>query len=169
MRCFIGVPLTQEIREELTALGKKLGKSDARMKLVEPENLHITMKFLGEIDTNEANEVKKLLNKIKEKPFNTKLTHLGAFPNKNYIRVLWVGIGEGKEKLKSIHDQIAHEKNYEPHITIARLKSRPDEVVMRLFEEELNLDMTVERIQLIESRLTPKGPGYFEVFAVELG
>lgn len=169
MRCFIGIPLTGQVRKELVLLQKKLGKAKTHMKIVEPENLHITMKFLGETDEKKLEKTKNVLKGLNDSVFEIKFTHLGAFPSKSYIRVLWAGIGKGKEKLKSIHDKIAYEKAYEPHVTLARLKSRPDDMIMKTIEEKLDLNMTVDRVQLIESVLSPTGPKYSKVFEVELG
>lgn len=169
MRCFIGIPLSGEVRKELMRIQGELKKSSTKMKLVEPENLHITLRFLGEIDDSEASRVTEKLKEISVRKFAVTFSHLGAFPNNNYMRVIWVGVTQGREELIKLHRQVGgKEKKFEPHVTLARVKTKPDRVLVDLLGETLNLPMNVDKVQLIESKLTPKGPIYSKVFEVEL-
>ncbi|MCD4740507.1 RNA 2',3'-cyclic phosphodiesterase [archaeon] len=165
MRCFIGVPLNKKTRQELTKIQQHFCESNTKMKLVEPENLHVTLHFLGEIKNTEP--IKKKLAQIKQKSFELQVNGLGAFPNKNHARVLWARINKGKETLKSLHDEITHGE-YHPHITLARIRTKPDETLKKLLEQQLQLSMPVNKIVLYQSTLTPDGPKYSKVQEIEL-
>jgi 2'-5' RNA ligase len=168
MRCFFGIPLTKQVRASMVELQEQLKKSSTRMKLVEPENLHVTVKFLGELGAREVEKAKKNLETVDKKGFQVKFTHVGAFPSQEYVKVLWVGVKEGKKQLEEVHDALGQEPNYVPHVTLARVKSKPDEVVKDLLTEKIDLGMKVEKVQLIESLLSEKGPTYQKVFEIEL-
>ena len=161
--------MSDDVRRELVRIQGKLKKSSTKMKLVEPENLHITLRFLGEIDDSEVSKITERLKEISVGKFPVTFSHLGAFPSKNYMRVIWAGVTQGREELIELHRQVGGKENkFEPHVTLARVKTKPDRVLVDLLEETLNLSMNVDKVQLIESKLTPKGPIYSKVFEIEL-
>ena len=169
MRCFIGVPLSDDVRRELIRIQGELKKSTTKMKLVEPENLHITLRFLGDIGDSEVSKITEKLKEISVGKFAVTFSHLGAFPSKNYMRVIWVGVSQGREELTELHRQVGgKEKKFEPHVTLARVKTKPDKMLVDLLGKTLNLPMNVDKVQLVESKLTPKGPIYSKVFEIEL-
>ncbi|MCD6414936.1 MAG: RNA 2',3'-cyclic phosphodiesterase [Candidatus Diapherotrites archaeon] len=165
MRCFIGVPLTDNVRKGLSEMQKRLKHSSTKMKLVEPENLHITLRFLGEIADVEV--AKPLLEGISIKKFHVQFTHIGAFPSRDYIRVVWAGVGQGRDELVELYKAVGGKNSLEPHVTLARVKTKPDALLLEMLDEKLDLSMDAERVQLIESKLTPTGPIYSKVFEVE--
>ena len=97
MRVFIAINPPEEIRQGIDELKNKVGQLDA-VKWVEKENIHITLKFFGEINDTMLDKVKLCLEGIKVSSFKVKLYGLGVFPNINNARVIWIGIKEGAEE-----------------------------------------------------------------------
>jgi len=176
MRAFIAVEIDEELRAKIAELQKQL--SIEGVKLVEKENLHLTLFFLGEIDEKMKEKVIQAMDKINCKKFEMSCRGVGAFPSNNYIRVIWVGV-EAPE-LKIIHNQLGEElarlgfkkEELSPHITLARVKFLKDKT--RLYEflrenSELELgDCAVDRVALKKSTLTPKGPIYENAYEKKL-
>ncbi len=174
IRAFIGIPLeAPEITGKILEIQKRL-KSFSGIKTVEPENLHLTIKFLGNISSSQIKEIKALLSPVFSSlsPFEVSLKGIGAFPSENYIRVIWIGIEEPQtlERLmRKVDEKLSElgferEKSYVPHLTIARVKritSREKLVkVLREHSSENFGKMPVNRIVLFRSELFPSGPAY---------
>jgi len=183
MRLFIALELSDEIKEELARLQAELKKAKADIKWVEPKNIHLTLKFLGETDEPKTEEIKKALEKIssQEKPFAITLFKLGAFPNTSYMRVVWVGIDESCSEVeriaKSLEDElekIGFPKEVRPfsaHLTLGRVKSPKGKVALKekiLLTEVQPKKSAVEKITLFKSTLRPNGPIYDRLFETSL-
>ena len=150
-------------------------KTGADLKLVEPENVHITLKFLGDTEETLVDEIEKIMNNaVKDaSTFNIQLKGAGVFPNQNYIKVVWVGIEHG-DPIATIAQEIdeklskfgfkKEERKFSPHLTIARVKtSRNKDKLLQIIEKYRDVeftDMKVDSIKLKKSDLTPKGPIY---------
>ncbi|MFH1201317.1 MAG: RNA 2',3'-cyclic phosphodiesterase [Candidatus Omnitrophota bacterium] len=176
MRTFIAVDVSKEIRETLGRIGTKLRASGADVKWVDPQNLHLTLKFLGDIDLGKVEEIKEILSQMaKNYPaFRMVVTNLGAFPKASYPRVIWVGIDQGKDELLKISRELEkrlenlgikkEERAMSCHITIGRVRSPLNRIhlikQMELFKDPLNLDCTVDKIILYKSTLSRSGPIY---------
>lgn len=132
MRLFVALELSQEVRETITALVRELKPLDESWKWTRAENLHITLKFLGEIPTE---QVERIIAVLRQVPFDQtlplKFQGLGFFPNERRPRVLWIGIDapEGLPALaKSIEAALEsvgvprEERAFTPHLTLARSK-----------------------------------------------
>ena len=155
-----------------------LKNTDADLKLVEPENIHLTLKFLGEIDEKMVDEIAGVMEKsVKEvSPFRIKLRGVGVFPSMDYMRVVWIGI-ENAEKLGIIVGRLENDlsnlgfkkekRRFSPHMTIGRVKSpRNKEILQNFLKENREKDfgeLEVKCIRLKKSVLTPKGPEYSTV------
>lgn len=154
---------------------RELGKVKAPLRLVAPENLHLTLKFLGEI----REELKPSISDAVEEafkefePFEASLKGLGAFPSLNYMRVLWVGVDRNRDRLidmqRSLESELGklgfqRDRKFHPHLTIARIKSKQGREELRDFiTRHKNTDygvVRVEEVELKQSVLTPKGPIY---------
>ena len=111
MRAFIGIALPSVVRETLSALQHELARSGADVKWVEPEHLHVTLKFLGEITEAQRQAVEGILRDIgaREPPFLLGMEGLGAFPTIEAPRVMWVGLSEGREAVIRIAQAIEEE------------------------------------------------------------
>ena len=140
MRCFIAIDFPRNVMNSIAGVQKELqNKKVFHGKITELENLHLTLKFLGEIPEERVEEVKKILKTIKFSKFNSSLGELGIF-NPRFIRLVWIHILGGKilelqkqidEKLK---DLFPVEERFMSHLTIARVKNIKDK---KLFLEEL--------------------------------
>jgi len=180
MRAFIAVDLEDdEIRKKLEEVQRVLKRTGAIMKLVEPRNFHITLKFLGEIDERIVPDIQRTLREaIKENPFEITLRGLGAFPHPSRPRVVFVHVdSDVMPRLMETVDKAVHKLGFElerrayvPHMTIARVKARGyllEEVIER-FEERVFGRMIVREIRLKRSKLTPQGPIYSTIFSIPL-
>lgn len=108
MRAFIGIPLPQAVRHALAQLHAQLAAAKADVKWVDAENLHVTLKFLGEITDAQREATEGVLRGVvsQEAPFSLGMTELGAFPSMTSPRVIWVGLGEGKERVVKLAQAI---------------------------------------------------------------
>ncbi|MFH0762716.1 MAG: RNA 2',3'-cyclic phosphodiesterase [Candidatus Omnitrophota bacterium] len=179
MRAFIAIELPEDILDALAELQEKLKSSGADIKWVAPENIHLTLKFLGEIDDKQLAAIARILEETGKNntAFFIRLASLGVFPKADFPRVIWAGPGQGDEeskKLAAILEQesagigIPREKRpFSSHITIGRVRSlhNKDKLIQGLnnlegYFPEKKLQFQVDRITLFKSTLTPKGPVY---------
>lgn len=177
MRCFVAVEISDDLKSGIISLQKSLPEIDA--KLVEEENLHFTLKFLGEIDDKNLSESTKILsNTVKEfRPFSAVIRGAGAFPNINYARVLWLGCPELYNLQKAVDDSLSllfkKEREINPHLTIARIRSaRSKQELMDFINKNKNIEIgsfVVKEIKLKKSILTQKGPIYEDIEVFRLG
>ncbi len=179
MRTFIAIELPKEIKTSLSRLQEQLKRTGADVRWVEPGNIHLTLKFLGEIDTEHLEKINLILEQTARKhtPFKTNISSLGAFPKIGFPRVIWVGIRQGDEETKKIAGYLEEEiekigiakenKAFSSHITIGRVRSQKskEKLIRELnnlagyFGKE-NLAFTIKKITLFKSNLSPKGPTY---------
>ncbi len=175
IRSFIAFDINnQEILKRLTEVQEKLAKSGADLKLVEPQNIHVTMRFLGGIQPSMVDKIHSEMEQAVFTPFNVEIRGVGAFPNTKYARVVWAGIKEGADGLKDIFNQIEprlrnmglrpDSKGFSPHLTIARVRSgRNKNELANCIDELANHQFGTLRadcLRLKKSTLTPKGPVY---------
>ncbi|MFA4641325.1 RNA 2',3'-cyclic phosphodiesterase [Pyrococcus kukulkanii] len=182
MRAFIAIDVSEEVRDAIVKAQDFIGTKEAKIKFVERENLHITLKFLGEITQEQAEEIKRVLAEIakRHKKHEVRVKGIGVFPNPNYVRVIWAGV-ENDEGIKAIAQDIEGElsklgfkkdKEFVAHVTIGRVKFVKDKLGLAMKLKELaNEDFgtfRVEAIELKKSTLTPKGPIYETLARFEL-
>lgn len=176
VRSFIAVNLNPEIKEYLTSLQANLNIPETKIKWVEKNNLHLTMKFLGYISLEQTELIKSILKEITSRysPFIIKLSsNMGIFPTYKMPRIIWVGIEEDISELKELYNYIENnlsnkgfpreDKDFSGHITIGRVKFIRDktgfiQILKRI--EVNNFTQEVGSIDLMESKLTPNGPIY---------
>jgi len=183
MRVFIAVDLeSREALANLTALQRSLVGSGADVKLVEPQNLHFTIKFLGEVDAGIVTEVKEILSQIEAPVIKVVYQGVGAFPSISRPNVIWVGSdkegGMLLSKLASMvesrltHLRVGDSKPFVPHLTIARVRSgRNKDALIKIINSNLNTvfgEDTLTKIKLKKSDLTPKGPIYTDLYVKNL-
>ncbi|MCD1294697.1 RNA 2',3'-cyclic phosphodiesterase [Methanocella sp. CWC-04] len=178
IRTFIAVNLDDKIREKIGELKEEL--SIKGIKPVEPELVHITLKFLGNVEEYRVDDIEKALKKVSVAPFQAKFSSLGSFPGTKNPRVIWIGAeGDFVELNRQVEDAMAEigferEGRFEPHVTIARVKMPSLEIKQRLpkfFEKHKDFyagDMMVDSIYLMKSTLSPKGPRYDVVKEIRL-
>ena len=184
VRTFIAIKLTPEIISNISRVQEELKRSGAQVKWVKPENIHLTLKFLGYITKEELEKVKLATREALKPfaPFEMGVASLGAFPKIKYPRVIWVGIDRGREELKRMASQLeerlmiigfAKEKRtFSPHLTLGRVKSlkgreRLTEILTGNRVTNLG-NMGVTKISLIKSELKPQGPVYTSLEEINL-
>ena len=127
MRCFLAIDLSDEIKKELARIQKQIPQEKG-IKFVESKNLHLTLKFFGEISDEKVNEIKEKFKDFKFEKIKCHLGNIGFFPSSSYVRVVWVSL-EPNEKIKELFAKINHildnkngDDRFESHITLARVK-----------------------------------------------
>lgn len=183
-RSFVAIESNEEIRNSLLGIQKSLEMTGADLKLVEPENIHLTLRFLGNVSENRIELVKEKIRKLeKVDSFELQVRGLGVFPRPSFIRVIWAGVSQGEEETLNLRKQLneklaeidfeSEDKDFTPHFTIARMKSgrAKDEVLTQVKENsEKNFgSVKVDEIKLKKSELTSEGPIYTTLENVELG
>src|SRR3990167_7792589 len=108
MRTFIAIELPSEIKDSLRRLQEKLKASKADVKWVEPNNIHLTLKFLGEIEDKKLEKITQIIDDTaKEKnKFQIHISSLGAFPKIDFPRVIWVGVETGDKETKQVAEEL---------------------------------------------------------------
>lgn len=182
MRAFLAVDVDEVLVDKIIEVQKQLAEAEAQVKYVEPENLHFTFKFFGDISMEKADEIISLIEgKMNEyKPFEISIKKTGVFPHMGYMRVIWLGVenAEPFSKMQMDFDEdfvkmgFKKERSYIPHLTIGRVKgaNNKDALVSAINElEDVEIGkMTVKKIVLKQSELTPVGPVYTDVKEFEL-
>lgn len=127
MRAFLAIDLPEQGKKIVAQLQQPLRKLSG-VKLTRPEQCHLTLKFLGEIDEPQAKSLRLALREIRQAPFRLSLTRLGAFPDTHRPRVIWLGVSDSTqlEALARSVDRatsaIAQDKPFAAHLTLARIK-----------------------------------------------
>jgi 2'-5' RNA ligase len=181
VRSFISIDLEdQQILSRIVSILSSLQALGGDLKPVERENIHITLKFLGNLSTPRLAEVKSSLKQLDVPAFTAEIKGAGAFPNLNHMNVLWVGVNEGWSQVEQIYEQVEkllsslgfrrENRPFSPHITIARVRSarKRDEIanfLLHLSEESFGT-ITVDRVRLKQSILSSSGPKYSTLLEV---
>ena len=175
IRSFIAFDIDSEsVLKRMTEVQTMLTKTGADVKLVEPKNIHMTLRFLGNITPSTVEKIFEEMKKVQFTPFDVRLHGVGAFPNPRYPRVVWAGITQGADQLRSIFEQLEPKllglgfapdpKGFSPHLTIARVRSGRNRVELaKCLSENENCEFGVidaKCLKLKRSDLTPRGPIY---------
>ena len=181
IRSFISVDIEDQYLLNKIALIQEEISEFQGIKLVKRENLHLTIRFLGEISLDQIETIKKILSDIKHERFYIKIEKIGAFPSNFNPRVIWIGIIRGAENLKEIYRSIepkirkigirGDKKGFSPHLTIARVKSKKRSNIAKFIQKKENVSigtMLVDKIRLKKSILTSKGPIYETLYEKRL-
>ncbi len=182
MRLFFCVELEDDAKRELGALIERLRPRCGHAKWVARDNLHLTVRFLGEVDERRLGELEALAREVAREfsPFTLELDMLSAFPSPRRARVLWVGprgdAGEFVALMRAVEDRVRslgfrpEIKEPKAHVTLARFKVPRDlsEIIGKAdLKRPLRVD--VRTLTLMRSELRPEGPIYTPVFRVPLG
>lgn len=175
MRAFLAFDVNNaEVKKNLVTAQQLLIKTGADIKLVEPENIHVTMRFFGDIPLSMVEKIFEEMKKTRFTPFAVRISGIGVFPNLNYPRVVWAGITQGDTQLQNIFTQIdsnlqrlgftPDSKGFSPHLTIARVRSARNKSQLIDFIQkngQFNFGkINIQCLKLKRSQLTPKGPIY---------
>jgi len=175
VRTFIAIELDDAIRERLGQAQERLRACRCKVKWVEPQNIHLTLKFLGEIEEGVVEAVSDVMASAAAavKPFELTVAGVGAFPPRGAPRVVWVGI-ERAGGLVQLHGGLEdglerlgferEKRRFSPHVTLGRVKDRRGGPSLRpLLEAEAPADFgvqAVEEVVLFRSVLSSSGPTY---------
>jgi 2'-5' RNA ligase len=188
IRSFIAIELSDELKLKLGELESRL-KSGGQpgVKWVNPNSIHLTLKFLGNIDASKTDDITGAIKEAAKgvSPFNLKVDGLGVFPNLRRPQVVWIGLSEEVDKLGKLQHQLElnlvplgfspESRKFTPHLTLARVNNRvsPDErqrLGKRIAETKFAAGIfQVTAVSLIKSQLTRQGAIYSRISSVSLG
>jgi 2'-5' RNA ligase len=177
LRTFIAVDAGKPIRDRCVALQESLAQAGAAVKWVEPENLHVTLLFLGEVEDRTVPSLCQAVADVcaGHDGFRLSIESVGCFPNPRRPRVVWVGVGDGNAELVALHEALEpplldlgcyrrEERQYTPHITLGRVRgdrSGADLAMALARKANWQAGATdVREIHVLSSELTPRGPVY---------
>lgn len=176
-RIFIAIEIDRAIRDQLVTLQETLSRSAEDVNWVEPENLHVTLHFLGEVDNRTLPAVCKVVAEgcAGLAAFPMSIEAVGCFPNPRRPRIVWAGVGTGAQEVGALHDALEpplldlgcyrkEARKYTPHITLGRVKSDSptDKLATALAKraEWQGGQQLVREVLVMGSELTPDGPVY---------
>lgn len=175
IRSFIAFDMENDgVLNRLSGVQKQLVETGADLKMVAPQNIHVTLRFLGDISPGIVEKVYEAMKKVQFSPFMVQLCGLGVFPSLNYPRVVWVGMTQGAEQLKSIFSQLEPQiqnlgfakdaYGFSQHLTIARVRSGKNKPQLaELITKKASYDfgmINADCLRLKKSVLSPQGPTY---------
>ncbi len=182
IRSFVAVELNNEqVLQNIIDVQQTILRTGTELKLVEPHNIHITLRFLGEISQERMQEIIEQMRNIRFSAFRAEFKGIGVFPGPHRPSVVWVGIDKGAKELSQIFETLEHRlrairvesdrRGFTPHLTIARVKSgRNRDELIRLVSELQEKQfgaIDVDNIVLKKSNLTPSGPIYTDLHKLE--
>ena len=176
MRAFVAIEVNDQ--GVLNSIHKIQTELNIKAKPVELHNMHFTVEFLGEVSEEMIGKISDALNSIEFSSFSISFASIGAFPNPNFPRVIWIGTNDGGNELEKlaemIRSKLAHlgfspDKKFKPHVTIFRVKNKIEDMSDKLekFSSYYFGKQTVSEIKLKKSELTPNGPIYTDLLVVK--
>lgn len=183
MRAFIALELPQTLRERLAEIAGALRVPGAKVRWVTAENIHLTLKFLGDIGEDQAEAMKAAVREAarETRPLKLAVGDLGAFPNRRSPRVIWVGI-QPHERLAALQARLEEaaeqagvardERRFSPHLTLGRVKYLPrrNNLTSRLREVRVErFYYEMEWVTLFRSDLEREGARYTALERAKLG
>jgi len=185
IRSFLAIELPETILRQIGEVEEDLKSSHADVRWVSPEKIHLTLKFLGNIDESRIEAVFKSIAglTLTTPPFPLRVKGIGAFPNVKNPRVIWIGLLDEKEVLVSFQKRLETElekigfepenRPFQAHLTLGRVKSSQgrEELVRRMekYGEKGFGDLQVKSVILFRSDLKPSGPVYTSLREMKLG
>lgn len=186
LRTFIAVEIGKAIRDRCVALQEVLARAGSEVKWVEPENLHVTLLFLGEVVDR---DIAGLCRAVADccaglSAFSMTVERVGSFGNPRRPRTIWVGVGEGTQELAALHDALEvpllelgcyrrEGRPYTPHITLGRVKAdQPNDLLARALSKQAGWQggtIDVRAVHVLSSELRPDGPMYTVLSRARLG
>ncbi len=185
IRAFIAIDLDERVKRELARVQERLKAAEADIKWNEPKDMHLTLKFLGDIQPEVLDDIEAAMavTAAAFTPFHMDIGALGAFPDITNPKILWAGVTKRANLLAEITARIDEElktlelhnedRGFSPHITLGRAHtaahSRQLMELLKNTHAPAGLSQKVERIALFRSELFPKGAVYHLLHSVKLG
>lgn len=176
IRCFIAIEIPDAIQTLLISAQEELNRSVRGASWVKRGNIHLTLKFLGDVAPNQISTIKDSIEQVANarSPFSLEIGGIGTFPNLTRPRIIWAGVKTGVDEVISISNEIdaglsqhgyeREEKPFRPHLTLARLKRRinlkPFVDVFHQYDTINGATLIVNQIQVVESQLRQSGAVY---------
>jgi 2'-5' RNA ligase len=177
LRTFIAVAISPEVRSRAQKLIGELSGTSAKVRWIEPENLHYSLKFLGDVELLEIPRVCEAVHRAVADlpPFEITAQGTGAFPDVRRPRTIWLGVGEGSEAMIELNGAVERElaplgfrreqRRFRPHLTIGRVRGAPHGMneLGRLVEQHADFVggvVSVDEVIVFSSELGPDGPTY---------
>ncbi len=181
-RLFVAVWPDENLRGEIAGVVGELKKADADIKWVSAENLHLTLKFLGEVETGKVEEIVSTLKSVRQKSFEMEVGNLGAIPNSRHPKTIFADVTSGGKPLQELAQAIGNtlEKTgferdpraFIPHVTLGRVKSPKNlqKYFLKMSEHKGQIfgKISVTRFYLVKSDIRPQGPAYTEIAEIPL-
>ena len=184
-RTFVALPLSRAVKQLAAHWMQRLNESAQNVKWVAVDNLHLTLKFLGEVPTVELAEICQRVTSAVSAwpPLEIECDHLGAFPSSSRPRTLWLGVGAGAEQVSQLQEAVEQSlqplgfrrerRQYHPHITLGRLRSSvassPDlPGLLDAAEFGSPVGCLVEEVLVVASQMTREGPDYQRIATISL-
>jgi RNA 2',3'-cyclic 3'-phosphodiesterase len=184
MRAFIAIKLPEDVLSELPRVQDRLRQSGVEASWVRPGGIHLTLKFLGEVDESQQGEIFDAIRKAAAgiSRFRIAVAGAGAFPNSRNARVIWLGITGDLAPLATLHAAIEEvmaglgfkreDRKFTPHLTLARIRQgRPQSKLQTALEEIRDTGLPafeVAGVSFMKSDLLPSGAVYTELGRAEL-
>ncbi len=183
IRCFLAIDLPEGLRPGLALVQGELKKAQADVRWVPPGNIHITLKFFGNVADAEIPTIIEAAREVSatQAPLTLKVTGAGAFPNVRSPRVVWLGLGGDMlpltqffhrlEKAFAALDYPPETRAFNPHLTLGRVRSPEGRIQLSRAIEKLVVDwppFVVKEIILFQSVLSPKGSTYTPLEVIKL-
>ena len=176
LRTFIAIELESSLQENLKNIQEYLKKSGADVKWVKSENIHLTLKFLGDVSEKNIDSILGILKEslIDWPDFTFDLTYLGAFPKPENPKIIWAGITLGKEEIEKIVSMLEdklhsigfekEERDFALHVTLGRLRFSTNRFALSKLIKNYSfpepITQNARQIILFKSTLTSSGPVY---------
>lgn len=182
MRLFVAIDLGDDVKEAVGGIQRKMRSGGYDLKMVEAGNLHMTLKFLGEVDAGQKGRIEGIISDAVKgfHPFTLSFHGVGYFGSASFMKVIWAGVKEGSQDFVSLAESLdkglsfirKDEHGPSPHLTIARVRQGTSTQKLAhdiLSLKDVNLgEACVKEIKLKESVLTPQGPIYSDLRAFPL-
>ena len=187
IRCFIAIELEEGIHKNLAQLQSRLQKKiyhDSKIRWVKPHNIHLTLKFLGDVDDTAIPEVCTAVSQAAalNQPFDFEIGNCGSFGSGDSARVLWIGVTGGHTELEKLHHAVnanladigfsPDRRKFNPHLTLARIRNAASGRNARKAVDQLEPTalggQSASEITVFQSVLTSAGPIYTPLHHVSL-
>lgn len=186
IRSFLAFDLSVDIKKKIETISDEIKKSNLPVRWIKPENIHITLVFLGDVKENLIGDIKgKVENAVNKKiSYKVWLEGLGVFPHVKRPRVIWVGLGGDIDRLSDLRDNIQSElsslgfvperRQFRPHLTIGRFKKETKGIfdVKKILERHYDITSDaycLKELILFKSDLRPNGAEYTKIYSWLLG
>ena len=184
IRSFVAISISEEARIAIAEMIRELQDLDSSLRWVKPDNIHLTLKFLGGVQEEKLPDLKQALEFSLSgmMKFFYEITGVGCFPTFRNSRVLWVGVKNSDGYLVKLKENIEKEffkinfpketRKFNPHLTVARVKARgaPELQISRFQNYNIGrFKVEVNKVILMRSDLHPTGPRYTPIYNLSFG